>query len=102
MDQMKKKFSSEEASCTSKRTGKPDKNMTCKEYRQAITKNLKHIKTRSELETVFKYSEILANWDNANASDIYRSATIFRLFGKHVTAEHLEAIYTFTSVYTKC
>lgn len=93
---MKNGVAGKKAACSGMRIKRLRRNMTCKEYRKAIAKNLKGLKTKDELELVFKYSKILADWSNASLSDLYRSCIIFRLFGDHITAEHLGAIDAFT------
>lgn len=95
MHKMRNGFADKRAACSGMRTKRLRRNMTCKEYRKAIAKNLERIKTKDELERIFKYSKILADWNNASLSDLYRSCIIFRLFGDHITAEHLEAIDAF-------
>lgn len=95
MHKMKNEVAGKRAACSGTRIKRLRRNMTCKEYRKAIAKNLEGIKTKDELELVFEYSKILADWNNVGLSDLYRSCIIFRLFGDHITAEHLEAIDAF-------
>lgn len=75
--------------------------MTAKEYREVITKNLENIEDELGLETLYKYSEILAKWDEVTRGNLYRALIISEIFDERAEDERVAECHTFIETYLR-
>lgn len=71
--------------------------MKNKEYKEAVTKNLKSIRRNSDLETLYRLSELCKRMENGSADgkDFERFMILRRLFCNNITEKQLHMLEVF-------
>lgn len=71
--------------------------MKSKEYKEAVTKNLKSIRRSSDLEMLYKFSELCKRLENnrSDGKDFERFMILRRLFFNDMTEKQLHMLEVF-------